>query len=727
MTSVSSNPTSTSATFMTPRELCDSANARMQEKYVIEKYKAMVEIAVKEVDKDFKDYEKNPEKHPKYSEEWKSFWSRRYKELIAQGKDANGHDYKPEWIEFWTKRMKDLHKKSVEKIRADARKKLGLSSDAVKHIDSPKVVKERRSRSRSRSPRNPRHRKRNDSPIKISDSDDDERPRRKKSRFESVRKSEERSRSRFSEDSPYSRHSDYRSKDTYDSTYYRDREFDRKGRSRSLEIEDGPITLVSVCRLLSALESELGIMAKKIIDLLAKALELERAQPNSADELLLSNSEHCNVLETVKEKLKGVLSANLISPKKISAVKRAVQNISILLHEVGKRKPSEANANILRNFKNSSVKSEEPIDPVAAAKIEIAKVITQSLLEQGRTNVTPEELEALIENFMESADPEELESEPEEVIIKPEVKIEVKPEVAAKKKETTGSGLENLTDEDLKTLLRNFADLTSDEQSHLIAYLSKIEQTNPARVEKLRKYVNIGDNDDNDPDFDGMDVSSGIKEPTPKTKPKSPEPVKLNLSDDDYDDDLMAKQLGMNGARMGESSKSKVPINVPSQSSALKDNSGLADSLMSSLMQSSMPVEPKPWEMGMQGGVHGIGGGVQGVPAVDMSAFYQQPMMDFYQMPQGMQMNYPLSMDALSMQQMGMQQMNMQMQNQNGQWPQNAASNFFQEMPNIHGNNHNNNHNNHNNQNMQDNKVPYRKRYEQQNNRQLTGKGKQRR
>lgn len=51
----------------------------------------------------------------------------------------------------------------------------------------------------------------------------------------------------------------------------------------------------------------------------------------------------------------------------------------------------------------------------------------------------------------------------------------------------------SLTDEDLIILLRDFSDLTPDEQTNLSSYLSKIEQSNPVRVESLRKYINIGD------------------------------------------------------------------------------------------------------------------------------------------------------------------------------------------------------------------------------------------
>lgn len=43
----------------------------------------MVELAVKGLEKNLKEYEKSPETHPLYPEEWKLFWNRRYKELQA--------------------------------------------------------------------------------------------------------------------------------------------------------------------------------------------------------------------------------------------------------------------------------------------------------------------------------------------------------------------------------------------------------------------------------------------------------------------------------------------------------------------------------------------------------------------------------------------------------------------------------------------------------------------
>lgn len=52
--------------------------------------------------------------------------------------------------------------------------------------------------------------------------------------------------------------------------------------------------------------------------------------------------------------------------------------------------------------------------------------------------------------------------------------------------------MESLSDSDLKALLQNFKDLSSDEQHGLINFLKKLEATDSVRVERLRAYVNLG-------------------------------------------------------------------------------------------------------------------------------------------------------------------------------------------------------------------------------------------
>ena len=52
-----------------------------------------------------------------------------------------------------------------------------------------------------------------------------------------------------------------------------------------------------------------------------------------------------------------------------------------------------------------------------------------------------------------------------------------------------------LNEQDLKNLLGNFHSLTYGEQNSLIAYLKRVEAIDPERVEKLRKYVNVSQED----------------------------------------------------------------------------------------------------------------------------------------------------------------------------------------------------------------------------------------
>ncbi|GAB0099586.1 hypothetical protein DMENIID0001_154700 [Sergentomyia squamirostris] len=55
------------------------------------------------------EYEKNPESHPQYQDEWCSYWNRRCEELQQFGIDIDNYDFKPEWLTFWKRRLKELH------------------------------------------------------------------------------------------------------------------------------------------------------------------------------------------------------------------------------------------------------------------------------------------------------------------------------------------------------------------------------------------------------------------------------------------------------------------------------------------------------------------------------------------------------------------------------------------------------------------------------------------
>ena len=73
-------------------------------------------------------YDKRPEDHPQYPEEWRIFWEKRYKELQTQGKDADNYDYKPDWIPYWAKKSHELYKNEIHVKTQDLLKKFDLKS-----------------------------------------------------------------------------------------------------------------------------------------------------------------------------------------------------------------------------------------------------------------------------------------------------------------------------------------------------------------------------------------------------------------------------------------------------------------------------------------------------------------------------------------------------------------------------------------------------------------------
>ena len=74
-------------------------------------------------------YDKRPEDHPQYPDEWRLFWEKRYKELQSQGKDADNYDYKPDWIPYWAKRAEELYREEIRVKALDLMQKYGLKSE----------------------------------------------------------------------------------------------------------------------------------------------------------------------------------------------------------------------------------------------------------------------------------------------------------------------------------------------------------------------------------------------------------------------------------------------------------------------------------------------------------------------------------------------------------------------------------------------------------------------
>lgn len=463
--------------------------------------------------------------------------------------------------------MKELHNENVEKKKAELRKKLNLPADGIERTDelleqytlkckrTPPRDESKRQKKQSRKSRS---RSRSRSPLSrsVSPNDYDNRSRsrgsnsrRSKSHSRSSRPSARSSRRSVSRSPPPHGYHDSRGYDYYRHGGTRE-PLDEWGRPilyygaprpssyyykppppeqhHSEEVEDEPLTVVSVLRLLTALEEKLGSLGPKVIDLLAKALALEKVKANSADDMLI-NEDNCVIFETIKEKLKGQLIAGVIESNKINAVKRAVKNVAAIIHLVSKKSKDETSEEkIAVDVKSSTESTSAPVVPPVDIidKDAIAKKLAAALIEQGKTDITTEQLQELLVVYTQMAQkaketnapvtaaqflqdsetvndeeathnpspPASNSSKTKDNFIEPspeKAKEESPPVEDADEASDAPSLLESLTDSDLQTLLQNFKDLSPEEQQHLIAYLKKLEASEPARVEKLRKFVNV--------------------------------------------------------------------------------------------------------------------------------------------------------------------------------------------------------------------------------------------
>lgn len=433
----------------------------LRERDMWEKYRELIRRSEETLQRALKFHEKNPEKHPSYPDEWKKFWNRRYKELQADGKDPSKHDFKPEWIEFWNKRMREIHAEELQQRKEEIRKRLELPEDR------PPDKMEKREK-----PERPERVEKSESKSEKSDKWSAGRESSREKR-EPSSSSMKRSRHHVESDDDVEyvgttktiktteyidRHEPMRDRDygyTYTrgkagiyrtSSYYppsrvlvppRSRHYPTpylKEKSPSPppkeELLREDLEIVGLLRLLTALEGQLGSLGPKIVTLLSRALAAEKAQPNSAEDLL-NDEEVCVQFETVKEKLKGQLFAGMIEKVAIAPTKSAIQNIAKLLHKASetkrkveqllkqqmqeeeekrKRREMELTRPLIASFANSSraifqragdapkLRSEPVSVPGVGAvdKIAIAQQIAAALVAQGRDNVSQDELETLI-------------------------------------------------------------------------------------------------------------------------------------------------------------------------------------------------------------------------------------------------------------------------------------------------------------------------------------------
>lgn len=156
------------------------------------------------------------------------------------------------------------------------------------------------------------------------------------------------------------------------------------------EIDDEPITIISVLSLLSAFENMLGSLGPKMIDLMLEAIAMEKISVNSSN-LLLDNTNHCILFDTVKEKLKGHIQADIVEPSKLNGLKKTIKNMDILI--------SEANARI----RTIGTKETVPLissHPESQDRSAIAAKMLLTLHNQGRADISKVDLAHYVDEYI---------------------------------------------------------------------------------------------------------------------------------------------------------------------------------------------------------------------------------------------------------------------------------------------------------------------------------------
>ncbi|XP_026726381.1 LOW QUALITY PROTEIN: uncharacterized protein CG7065-like [Trichoplusia ni] len=304
-----------------------------------------------------------------------------------------------------------------------------------------------------------------------------------------------------------------------------------------------PDDVVATLRLLVALEDYLGSLGPRVVDLLADALKMEKERANSSEELL-EREAALVLLETAKEKLKGAAQAGLVAPGAAAAVRAAVVRVAATLHEADKR--------LSRRKQESSATAAKPAAvPVAGVgevdRAQIAQQMAAALIAQGKTDVSSEELAQLVDAVVGMAEAKKRETEKkkdQQTPAAPAAPVATKLSGTASalqmlqsaydendkktEKDDVPDAMDGLSDSDLETLLKNFNELSAEEQHSLIAYLKKLEAKEPQRVERLRQYVS-----------DAAATAPPAAPPAPSAPPAAPAPAPaaplvLDSDDDDY-------------------------------------------------------------------------------------------------------------------------------------------------------------------------------------------------
>ncbi|XP_061721528.1 uncharacterized protein CG7065-like isoform X2 [Cydia pomonella] len=322
-----------------------------------------------------------------------------------------------------------------------------------------------------------------------------------------------------------------------------------------------PENVVVTLRLLVALEDYLGSLGPKIVDLLTDAIRMEKEKANSSEELLERESAVV-LIETAKEKLKGAVQAGLVAAGAAGAVRAAIVRAAATLHVADTRaravnKGSKSGSSAVQQGQATAGAAVAGVAVAGVGSVDRAQIAQQmaaALVAQGKTDVSSEELAQLVDAVVGIAEEKKRKEQSKKRM---EQKVTVAPAVNTasgtasalqmlqsaydendKKTEKADApdAMDGLSDSDLETLLKNFNELSAEEQHSLIAYLKKLEAREPQRVERLRQYVSAAAS----PGAPAApapadDASAPTETPRPAPAPGAAvKPIAVDSDDDDY-------------------------------------------------------------------------------------------------------------------------------------------------------------------------------------------------
>ena len=333
---------------------------------VLEEYKSAVDFAKSTMEDKLREYERDPDSHPKYKVEWELFWNKKIDEMSRRGEDSTTHNFHDEWCAFFVRRMRDLHEDEVKWKADQIRRNLGLTKEDIgEKSDNPEPKRSRKDnqdRDRALGERRGRYANNDDDEGSLDEDFRELAPRIPK---DVLHKKEKKIFNKFLHEVGI----DQNKRPKPQPILVERREpVDRTLPQRSPPRSNEPTTLITTCRLLTSLEQELGLLAQKVLDLLSKSIAFEREHSKPSDELLFEN-ENLILIETVKEKIIGMQMAHLISQNRIKAVEKAICEITKLI-----------------------------------GQHEIMISIKKTLKEMGKDEAAPEEIEMLKAMFMKKKD-----------------------------------------------------------------------------------------------------------------------------------------------------------------------------------------------------------------------------------------------------------------------------------------------------------------------------------